>query len=56
VASACSSTRTQESAGEAIDDSVLTSKVKIALIDDPITKAGQINVETYRGVGRPGHR
>ena len=50
VASACSATRTQESAGEVIDDSVLTSKVKIALIDDPITKAGQINVETYRGV------
>jgi hyperosmotically inducible protein len=24
--------------------------VKVALIDDPITKAGQINVETYRGV------
>ena len=50
MASACSATRTQESAGEVIDDSVLTSKVKIALIDDPITKAGQINVETYRGV------
>ena len=50
VVSACSATRTQESAGEVIDDSVLTSKVKIALIDDPITKAGQINVETYRGV------
>src|SRR5512147_2853235 len=50
VASACSSTRTQESAGEVFDDSVLTSKVKIALIDDPVTKAGQINVETYRGV------
>lgn len=50
VASACSSTRTQESAGEVFDDSVLTSKVKVALIDDPVTKAGQINVETYRGV------
>jgi hyperosmotically inducible protein len=50
VASACSATRTQQSAGEVIDDSTLTSKVKIALIDDPITKAGQINVETYRGV------
>ncbi|MCM2311748.1 MAG: BON domain-containing protein [Steroidobacteraceae bacterium] len=50
VLSACSSTRTQQSAGEVIDDSVLTSKVKVALIDDPITKAGQINVETYRGV------
>ena len=50
LASACSSTRTQQSAGEVIDDSVLTSKVKAALIDDPITKAGQINVETFRGV------
>ena len=50
VAGACSSTRTQQSAGEVIDDSTLTSKVKIALIDDPVTKAGQINVETYRGV------
>jgi hyperosmotically inducible protein len=50
VVGACSSTRTQESAGEVIDDSVLTSKVKMALIDDPVTKAGQINVETYRGV------
>ena len=50
VASACSATRTQQSAGEVIDDSVLTSKVKVALINDPTTKAGQINVETYRGV------
>jgi len=50
VASACSATRTQQSAGEVIDDSALTSQVKIALIDDPVTKAGQINVETYRGV------
>ena len=50
VTSACSSTRTQESPGEVIDDSILTAKVKAALIDDPVTKAGQINVETYRGV------
>ena len=50
LAGACSATRTQQSAGEVIDDSVLTSKVKAALIDDPVTKAGQINVETYRGV------
>jgi osmotically-inducible protein OsmY len=50
VAGACSSTRTQQSAGEVIDDSVLTSRVKVALIDDPITQAGQINVKTYRGV------
>jgi hyperosmotically inducible protein len=50
LAGACAATRTQQSAGEVIDDSVLTSKVKMALIEDPVTKAGQINVETYRGV------
>jgi hyperosmotically inducible protein len=47
---ACSATRTQQSAGEVIDDSVLTAKVKAALIDDPVAKAGDINVESYRGV------
>jgi hyperosmotically inducible periplasmic protein len=50
LATACSATRTQKSAGEVIDDSVLTGKVKVALINDPITKAGQISVETFRGV------
>jgi hyperosmotically inducible protein len=47
---ACSSTRTQQSAGEVVDDSTLTAKVKTALIEDPVTKARQIDVETYRGV------
>ena len=50
LTTACSSTRTQQAPGEVIDDSLLTAKVKAALIDDPVTKAGQINVETYRGV------
>ena len=47
---ACSATRTQQSAGEVVDDSVLTAKVKTALVTDPVTKARQIDVETYRGV------
>lgn len=47
---ACSATRTQQSAGEVVDDSTLTAKVKTALIEDPVTKAHQIDVETYRGV------
>ena len=47
---ACSATRTQQAPGEVIDDSLLTGKVKAALIEDPVTKAGDINVETYRGV------
>ena len=46
---ACAATRTQESAGEHIDDSVITAKVKAALIDDPATKARQIEVDTFRG-------
>jgi osmotically-inducible protein OsmY len=45
----CTSTPTQQSAGEAIDDGVVTAKVKAALIQDPVTKAHQINVETFKG-------
>ena len=36
--------------GEVIDDSILTAKVKTALITSPDTKAHQINVETKGGV------
>jgi osmotically-inducible protein OsmY len=46
---ACSSTPTQESTGEAIDDGVVTARVKAKLIEDPITKAHQINVDTFKG-------
>lgn len=38
------------STGEVIDDSLLTAKVKTALITSPDTKAHQINVETKAGV------
>jgi osmotically-inducible protein OsmY len=46
---ACTSTPTQQSTGEVIDDGVVTAKVKAALIEDPVTKAHQINVETFKG-------
>jgi osmotically-inducible protein OsmY len=39
----------QQSAGEVVDDGVVTAKVKAKLIDDPVTKAYQINVETFKG-------
>lgn len=42
--------KSNESAGEYIDDSLLTAKVKTALIESPDTKAHQINVETDHGV------
>ena len=40
---------TQQSTGQAIDDGVVTAKVKAKLIEDPVTKAHQINVETFKG-------
>jgi osmotically-inducible protein OsmY len=49
AAVACASTRTQKSAGEQVDDSVTTGRVKAALIADPVTKAHQIDVETFKG-------
>lgn len=49
VVAGCSSTPTQQSAGEAVDDGVVTAKVKAALGGDPVTKAHQINVETFKG-------
>jgi hyperosmotically inducible protein len=47
---ACSATRTQKTAGEQIDDSVVLGKVKAALIADPTTSAHEIDVEVYRGI------
>ncbi|MFT3906367.1 MAG: BON domain-containing protein [Steroidobacteraceae bacterium] len=38
-----------ETAGAHVDDSVVTAKVKAALIKDPATKARQIDVETHEG-------
>jgi osmotically-inducible protein OsmY len=40
---------TAANAGRAVDDSVITGKVKAALVADPTTKAHQINVETFKG-------
>lgn len=45
----CSSTPSQQSTGQAIDDGVVTAKVKAKLVEDPVTKALQINVETFKG-------
>jgi hyperosmotically inducible protein len=47
---ACAATRTHESAGEVVDDSTITTKVKTELIANRDTKARQIDVKTYRGV------
>lgn len=46
----CAATRTKESTGEYVDDSSITAKVKAALVNDPVTKAREISVETFKGV------
>ncbi len=46
----CSSSPRQETAGEYIDDSVITTKVKAAIFNESTLKSTEINVETYRGV------
>ena len=46
---ACASTRTHESTGEYIDDSVITTKVKSLLAADDFLKSFQISVETFQG-------
>jgi len=45
---ACSSTAKQESTGEYLDSAAITTKVKAGLVNDPVTKAGQISVETFK--------
>ena len=40
----------KESAGEYIDDTVITTKVKAAVLEEPSLKSAEINVETYKGV------
>ena len=46
----CASTSTQEGTGEYIDDSVVTTKVKASIFNEPTLKSMEINVETFKGV------
>jgi len=46
---ACASTRTRESTGEYVDDSVITTKIKSLLAADDFLKSFAISVETYKG-------
>ncbi len=46
----CAGSATQESTGEYIDDTWITTKVKASLVDDPDVKAREVNVETFKGV------
>lgn len=46
----CASTSNRESTGEYFDDTVITTKVKSAILNEPSLKVLQINVETYKSV------
>ena len=46
----CASTSTKEGTGEYIDDTVITTKVKAAILNEPTLKSSEINVETFKGV------
>jgi osmotically-inducible protein OsmY len=45
----CAGTATKESTGEYFDDTWITTKVKAALLEDPVVKSAEVNVETFKG-------
>ena len=45
----CAGTGTKESTGEYVDDTVITTKVKTAIFNEPSLKSAEINVETFKG-------
>jgi len=46
----CASTAKKEGTGEYVDDTVITTKVKAAVLNEPTLKSAEINVETFKGV------
>jgi osmotically-inducible protein OsmY len=48
----CASTSTarHETPGQYVDDTVITTGVKAAILNSPTLKVSEINVETYKGV------
>ena len=46
----CAATPTSDSTGQYVDDTVITTKVKNALLADGAVKSTQISVQTVKGV------
>lgn len=46
----CASTPTKQGSGGYVDDSVITTKVKAAIFNEPTLKSAEVNVETFKGV------
>ncbi|HEU5079551.1 MAG TPA: BON domain-containing protein [Opitutaceae bacterium] len=49
LTSGCAGNSTKESTGEYVDDTAVTAKVKTELIRDPVVKARQVDVTTFKG-------
>ena len=49
AAASASASGKKETAGEYVDDSVITAKVKAAVLEEPSLKSAEINVETSKG-------
>ena len=45
----CAATSKSEGTGEYLDDTVITTKVKAAIFEEPTLKSADINVETFKG-------
>ncbi|MHB8668701.1 MAG: BON domain-containing protein [Burkholderiales bacterium] len=45
----CAASPTRESTGEYLDDAVITTKVKAAILNQPTLKSSEIHVDTYKG-------
>lgn len=48
--SGCASKKPPASAGAALDDATITTRVKTVLVNDPAIKVARIDVETFKGV------
>jgi osmotically-inducible protein OsmY len=45
----CAPTPTKEGTGEYVDDTVITTKVKAAILNEPSLKSSEIKVVTFKG-------
>ncbi len=50
LAGGCAATPTSDSTGQYVDDTVITAKVKSALLGDEAVKSFAVSVETVKGV------
>lgn len=49
VSTGCAGSPTQQSTGEFVDDATITTKVKAAMVRDPVVSALDVNVDTFKG-------